>query len=73
MMVVPLIHHHQRDLCGQAGGQAAIIETQTDCHDYALPITQVIVFDVTSAILPPASWYSFPLVWVSDLGLGSAL
>ena len=41
-----------------------------DCHVYALLITAVIFVDITSAILPLISEYSFSLVRVRDLGLG---
>ena len=44
-----------------------------DCHGHALLITAVIFVDITSAILPLASEYSFYLVKVRDLGLGLEL
>ena len=44
-----------------------------DCHGYALLITAVIFVDITSAILPLTSEYSFSLVMVRDLGLGLGL
>ena len=42
-------------------------------HGYALLITAVIFVDITSAILPLTSEYSFSLVRVRDLGLGLGL
>ena len=44
-----------------------------DCHGYALLITAVIFVDITPAILPLTSEYSFSLVRVRDLGLGLGL
>ena len=44
-----------------------------DCQGYALLITAVILVDITSAILPLTSGYSFSLVRVRDLGLGLGL